>query len=340
MPKYLFDGSFGIDRLLISVPIDAELFGTESLSRLLGGSKSNGIANIPDFPQITVRWNYSTYGLNIEFNPSAFSRPVGFEICPISLVWNICHLVICKVFDTAEPGSKPLYMYNRETGETFEKPPLDWPDQVLLYSVDLARDFNVEDPKFSLTQLTPYNPKNFTDTVLYFNNGQPNTLTHVSSKKAQTHKIYNKSAERNSRKRMKANQLPDLPSGVFRYEIRLKSRNLKEENVRVLSDLSDLKVLNLGRRFWEKSNYGSPLVWEGQFLEDLQSWDITESHAYEIYGYLVNKKYAIDFLPDSYVANKVLRTLKSHRVSAESIDDVRSKPYGALNFELGTIQKF
>ena len=155
---YLSTGTCGVDKTRIAVRIQPDSVHIPTfLSNLLpanrGGTPSDGMVRLTDYLSVYIKWDFLTQRLYLEFNPSDLCRDDGTELLPLELFSFATEIVIRKVFMQGDPDALPIGAKpGIKKGDHFVLPD-DWTRDIEVFRLDLARDFHISDPRFSLRQL-------------------------------------------------------------------------------------------------------------------------------------------------------------------------------------------
>lgn len=341
-PSYLVDGTSGVDKVRLQFEIDPDSITlSDFMNNLLGKEKMNQLAGpvmtIPEFPHVYVKWDRIKHLLSLEFNPSHFLKHAGFEICPFRSFKSICKKVIIAVITRGDPEAITEFNFDKETGEFNSNFSDDWGKHVLIRALDLARDFYITDMQFNSEQLTLRIPKYAKGSTQIRNQGgKLNTLTHPHGKNISSGKLYNKYEERKNAK-VKDDELEKYKN-IFRYEVRVASKDLLKYGLNTLEDFSEERAHNFLKYRWNFSKYGEPLIWEGETIQTIHALTNDSVVANELIGYLESTRLQIkqDYSPEK------LRSIKSQikKMKIKESKDIRlqGKPYGYLDFESGNLK--
>ena len=262
LPKYMTDGSFGIDGLTISLALDEDSIDLALfLTNLIGkGNKTKGAVRLHGMPSVWIFWPSTDIRqrLKINFNPSNFSRVDGFEICPPTLLFHYVAKALKTILIKGDPEARPLFMSGEPYG-VLEPWPENWPEDIEVFQVHYARDIVITDPNFSLTLLQDTKPKYTKATLVYRNFGVIETISHPHSKKVAKHSFYDKYRERQrllaSKKKYKQFYLPVL-EGTKRYEVQVPRAELKKFHHETLDIFTVERIAKATMSYWKLSNYG------------------------------------------------------------------------------------
>jgi len=346
-PSYLSDGTLGIDMVSLTVPI-GENFDVDCLHALLGGNRQRGTVSIPGFPTIYASFNHIKFSLNLRFNPSNFSRDQGLEICPIEKLPDIVDLVVRQVFDMASKGSLPPYedessllaYIDPKTGEKlgYRRP---WKEMVTITSIDVARRLVASDERFSLQQMADLHPKGYPAVLNYRNGGQLNTVTHTSGKKSPRFKIYNKTTERSKRIQSGKTHLLPLEQGTYRFEVHVPRKFLIEKlHIDTLSQLSAEKFEEIAHVLWEKSNYGTPLHWEGLKVQELLATEINSDELFRYVGWQECEIRHVKMPLANKPSDDFWDQLKNYGIDPTKSIFKQGAPYAKWDFESGLLETY
>lgn len=262
LPKYLLDGSMGIDGLTVSLALDEDSIDLASfLANLIGeGNKTKGAVRLPGMPSSWIFWPSTDIRqrLKINFNPSNFARTDGFEICPPPLLFYYVEKALRTILGKGDSGARPLFMAGEPYG-VVSPWPNDWPKEIEVFQAHYARDIVITDPAFSMELLQDLKPKYAKATLAYRNEGVIETISHPHSKKIAKHSFYDKFREREKLLKSKK-QYKDLfkpvPKGTKRYELQAPRAELKNYHHETLDVFTTDRIHKATKNFWKLSNYG------------------------------------------------------------------------------------
>jgi hypothetical protein len=342
LPDYLVNGSCGVDRLVITIQLDPDsLVKDEFLSNIFGPeNKTAGRVRLPHCPAMYVSWSDSnSQVMRIDFNPSNLSRLDGLELCPFFLLPYYTEKAIKSVIALGDLHARPLFLAEAPW-HAVGPWPTDWMTHVNVYVLHLARDFLINDFRFSLEQLRGVKPSRARAVTLHCREGIVETATHPASKDRHRHQFYNKYEERQkvlaSKKKDKA-IFAEVPKGTYRYEVQIPRAALRKINWITLDVLTKERLLKSLKIYWQKSNYWTPLVWEGQHYVQTRKL-LSEEDTAVLLLYLRNKQLG---MPLEITRSEELRLQRLRRgvgLSASAPLRKQGKPYGALNLEAGALE--
>ena len=262
LPKYLLDGSMGIDGLTISLSLDEDSIDLGLfLANLIGkGNKTKGAVPLPKMPSPWIFWPSTDIRqkLKVNFNPSNFARVDGFEICPPPLLFYYVEKALQTILSKGDPTARPLFMADRPYG-VISPWPENWPKEIEVFQAHYARDVVIADPSFSMELLQDIKPKYTKATLNYRNAGVIETISHPHSKKVPKHSFYDKYRERErllkSKKRYKE-FYKSVPKGTKRYEVQVPRAELKKVHHATLDIFTVERIMKATKNYWKLSNYG------------------------------------------------------------------------------------
>jgi hypothetical protein len=263
LPRYLIDGSMGIDGLTVSLSLDEDSLDLAFfLANLIGkGNKTKGAVSLPNMPSAWIFWPSTDIRqrLKINFNPSNFSRIDGFEICPPPLLFYYVEKAIRTILCKGDPGARPQFMAAEPYGKVSPWPEY-WPREIEVFQAHYARDIVITDPGFSMELLQDTKPKYAKATLTYRNAGVIETISHPHSKKVAKHSFYDKYRERErllkSKKKYRESYNP-VPKGTKRYEVQATRAELKKFNHETLDVFTVERIMKATKSYWKLSNYGN-----------------------------------------------------------------------------------
>ena len=338
--SHLTDGSYGVDKTRITVELLPESIHIPSfLGRLLKptkfGTPSKGIVAMDNFPAIYIKWNWQINRLALEFNPSDFTRNEGLELCPFAMLGPLCELVIRRVLTEGDPDARPVFAIGKSRSRYDFAP--SWESQVQVSRLDLARDFQITDSRFSLEQLAHrYPSRSRHQAATHFrNDGRLNTLTYPVSDRTARIKFYNKYEER---KRKPLKDAPPIREGVFRFEVSYTRHALRKIHIPTLDLMTPPRLEKMIRSKWLTSNYWVNLIWEGESARMLLAKEgYPESALIIFYMHCVGVGIVPVITREKLSAIK--RKLKNLGLSTKLPIHKQGQFYGHLDFISGDIAK-
>ena len=328
--KLLQDGSIGIDKTRISVPILTESTDIDLLvKKLLGGSRnlSEGLVKIPDFPSVYIKWDSYRDRMTFTFNPSEFTWLSGYQLCPIELFIPITRFCITEVLRYGDPKAKPLFQMDEDTGEEFDEWPQDWARHCTVLTLHIAVDFRITDSRFNLSQLEGTQAKKTRGAVSIRNRSQLNTVTHIAGKKAAKLVFYDKSAERSMNPRPEA---PVISDKTFRFEAQLPRRIIKRTYLQTLAGCTVEKVVPILTKHWEDAKLSGNLVWQGSLLDSLMQL-FPQNRAFEIYSYAYARHLGIDCNYSELDIRRLERDMNTAKMDLRLPLQKQGQPFGRLD---------
>jgi hypothetical protein len=338
---YLSPGTYGVDKTRVAVGIDPDsihlpIFMARLLKPKGDGTPSDGIAQIPDYPEIYIKWDHEDFRMYMEFNPSDFTRGVGLELCPFELLPKITEMVIRRVLLQGDPAALPVGAIKAmKKGEHYSLPE-GWAKDIQVFRIDLARDFRITDQRFSLRQLEatwPSRSRNRAATH-FLNSGKLNTLSYPVSNRTAKIKLYDKYEERQAKPIKDA---PPIPAGTFRFETSIPRHQLRLVHLTDLEVLIPKRLEKLLKEKWEISNFWTNLIWEGEAMDFAHESKLTPSRINEVIGF-------VECLRHSIHMRYSLKDEQSLKADAKKLGILLSKPitkqgtpYAHLHFMSGDL---
>ena len=338
---YLSTGTCGVDKTRIAVRIQPDSVHLPTfLSNLLpangGGTPSDGIVKLTDYLSVYIKWDYLTQRLYIEFNPSDLCRDDGTELLPLELLSFATEIVIRKVLLQGDPDALPIGAKpGQKIGEHFILPD-DWGRDIEVFRLDLARDFSITDPRFSLRQLEHLWPSRsrFQAATHFLNGGLLNTLSYPVADRTTKIKFYDKHQER-QKKPIKG--APPIPPGTFRFEISIPRHQLRLVHLTNLQVLTQKRLLMLLKEKWEVSRYWNNLIWEGEAMDFAHDSQLPATRVNEVLGYVLCQSIGI-YMRYSRMDERALKAdAKKLGLSLGIPITKQGKPYAHLHFMSGNL---
>jgi len=263
--KYLWDGSCGLDKGRISIPITNNAIELkQGLNNLLGRSEVKGQVSFTDFPDLYFS-SCVTPGraVQVEFNFSDFTKSFGINLCPFGLAPEIIRLVIHHTVEHSGSVLHPIFF----PLEVSQMNPMDYPTiwarDVQYSRLELARDFTINNPRFKLEQMRYFRPSRAKAITATINDYSLNTLSHPAGSQSARLTIYNKSLQ------AKLREPGRYPDGTFRFEAKLPRKLLKRNYIPTVHQGSEDNLHYSIKEFWQRSNYWKPLLYEGNIHQEL-----------------------------------------------------------------------
>jgi hypothetical protein len=340
--SYLNDGTCGIDKVRIGVPLDPDSVHPPSLLRKLIKPRNPfhspiaGKAKLKDFPELFVKWDYAQNLLEIEFNPSDFTRQEGLELCPFGLPIPIVEFVIRRV--VAEDRALPVFAINDDYFTGAYDLRAGWTELVNISRIDLARDLLLTHPKFSLEQLRHTYPRRSRSQASsqFRNNGRLNTLSFPVAEGTTSIKLYDKYEERKGNKNKQFLGKP-IELGTFRFEASFPREQLTYINMKTLDLFIPKRLEKMIKAKWEDSKYWVNLVWGGQSAFDAHTSELPKERINEVLGFVHCANFGIE-------PNYSYREIRALKADARKLGitgsrhlEISGKSYGHIDFISGVI---
>jgi hypothetical protein len=338
---YLSTGTCGVDKTRIAVGIQSDSVHIPTfLEKLLpargGGTPSDGVVKIEGFLSVYIKWDFLNQRLYLEFNPSDLCRDDGAELLPLELLSMATEIVIRRVFLLGDPDALPIGAKpGAKKGEHFILPD-DWSKDIEVFRLDLARDFHITDPRFSLRQLEHLWPSRsrYKAATHFLNGGKLNTLSYPVADRTTKIKLYDKHVERKNKPIKGA---PPILPGTFRFEISIPRYQLKIVHLNTLHVLTKPRLVKLLKEKWEVSNYWNNLIWEGEAMDLAHDSKLPASRVNEVLGYVQCQSQGI-FMRYSRNDQRALNAdAKKLGLSVGKPITKQGKPYAHLHFMSGNL---
>lgn len=247
----------GIDKIRIIYPLDTEfsdgssdLFTKNGVRTTIRGTELHyAKGSIPTENGGTIYFELRNNGklAVVEFNPARVMDLDGDTLCTpdkleATVVWAIKGL---------SEALMPIWCYDRATAEIRNHDHALWPPQwrsmVEIMRLDVARDIYCPFRPFGISNLMHIKKTRYTTDVIYRNNGVPQTLVWGKALRAS---FYNKSLVHHK----------DADGGWHRFELQLKTAELKKRGMRNLEEISEKKIYSLLWERWNLSNLSNDLT--------------------------------------------------------------------------------
>lgn len=247
----------GIDKIRIIYPLDTEISdGSSDLftkngvrTTIKGTHLAYAKGSIPTENGGTIFFELRNNGTKavVEFNPARVIDLKGDTLCDVdkleaTVVWAIKGL---------SEALMPIWCFDRATAEItnddHNKWPSVWRGMVEIMRLDIARDIYCPFQPFGVSNLMHIKKTRYSSDVIYRNNGVPQTLVWGKALRAS---FYNKSLIHHK----------DADGGWHRFEIQVKTSELKKRSMRTIEDISKEKVHGLLWERWDLSNFSNELT--------------------------------------------------------------------------------
>jgi hypothetical protein len=343
LPSYMQDGTFGIDMVRLSLFVDPNsVVHADFLSKIWGsnGIKTRGTVKLPGQPNIHMFWpDTGKQMMTLTFNPSNFSRPFGYEICPPVLLGKFIEFAIREVLNFGDPQARPDFMSHEPAG-VIGPWPRNWTEHISISTLHAARDLLINDPRFDLRQFECIKPTRMGAVkLIHGSDGSVETVTHIVGKDTARHQIYDKYKERTkllaSKKKVKSAKDP-VPKGTFRYEIQVPRVALRNSHIYTLDVMTPDRIQKMALGYWDNSNYGSPLIWAGQVAVEMATV-LTDTEVAEAIQYINNHQLGVRMNYSSKDCRRIEGLIKKSGFSMKKKLTQQGLPYGSLDFESGGI---
>ena len=247
----------GIDKIRIIYPLDTEfsdgssdLFTKNGVRTTIRGTELHyAKGSIPTENGGTIYFELRNNGklAVVEFNPARVMDLNGDTLCTpdkleATVVWAIKGL---------SEALMPIWCYDRATAEIRNHDhalwPAQWRSMVEIMRLDVARDIYCPFQPFGISNLMHIKKTRYTTDVIYRNSGVPQTLVWGKALRAS---FYNKSLVHHK----------DSDGGWHRFELQLKTAELKKRGMRNLEEISKKKIYSLLWERWNLSNLSNDLT--------------------------------------------------------------------------------
>lgn len=247
----------GIDKIRIIYPLDTEISdGSSDLftkngvrTTIKGTHLAYAKGSIPTENGGTIFFELRNNGTKavVEFNPARVLDLRGDTLCDVdkleaTVVWAIKGL---------SEALMPIWCFDRATAEItnhdHNKWPPVWRSMVEITRLDIARDIYCPFQPFGVSNLMHIKKTRYSGDVIYRNNGVPQTLVWGKALRAS---FYNKSLIHHK----------DAEGGWHRFEIQVKTADLKKRSLRTIEEISKDKVHSLLWERWDLSNFSNELT--------------------------------------------------------------------------------
>ena len=342
--SYLLDGTCGIDKARIAVPLDHSSLHLQTLMRKLIKPKNplhspmSGKAKLDGFPELFVRWDYAQHRLEIEFNPSDFTRPEGLELCPFGVLIPISEFTIRHVL--AVDRVLPAFAINDDYLSGRYDFRRGWTKLIDISRIDSARDFKITDSRFSLEQIRHTYPRRSRGQTSsqFRNEAKLNTLSFPTSGGTTKIKLYDKFEERKNHP-VKSFPGNPIPRGTFRFEASYPREQLNYSHMKTLDLFTPMRLEKMLKKKWVDSNFWVNLTWEGQASFDAHNAGLTAQRVNEVLGFAQSTFYGIE-MEYSYRERKSLKSdARKLGINIAAPIEKSGLPYGHLDFNSGDVRK-
>lgn len=332
---YLWDGSCGLDKARITIPITNspdEL--KQAIHGLLGRREYKGQASFADFPDLffsscatPVR---AARAIQVEFNFADFTKAKGLNLCPFGLAPDVVQLIIHHVVENSGWLLNPVFFpYSKSQIEPPDYPPA-WKDDVDYSKLELARDFTINDPRFKLEQIQFYRPQRAKAVTPIINGYDINTLTHPAGSRSVRLEIYNKSLK------ARKDDPGRYPPGIFRFEAKLPRAQIKRQYIPTVQRGREDRMHFALSEYWKRSNYWKPLVHAGNVHQELlETYDRMDASLLIGYADSCAKGLADYYSEEEHKEYGTI--LKKHGINKFVPLERQGTPYAELDFIKGTL---
>ena len=334
LPKndYLTDGTCGIDKVRITIPlldqsVDLRLWAIE----LFGNSNLKGDVEFDDFPNLYIS-SYVTpsKAVQVEFNASDFTYPLGYNLCPFELLPEVTKIVIAKIVDQSSGLIMPSFF--PDTGEILrpEQYHANWAQSIDISRIEISRDFTIKDPKFNLEQLKYAKPQRSRGITHIINDKTLNTLTHPAASTSRRVVLYNKTNQ------MKDKDPSRYPDTTIRFEVKLPRKQVKTNGISKLAWACPQSLEFILKDYWTKSNYHEPLLHGSYSIAEL----IDEYGVYDgalLIGYATACEAGLKIMYSTEDQKRFNALLKHLHIKPHLPLSAQGTPYGQLDLKKGTI---
>jgi hypothetical protein len=247
----------GIDKIRIIYPLDTELSdGSSDLftkngvrTTIKGTQLAYAKGSIPTENGGTIYFELRNNGTRavVEFNPARVLDLHGDTLCSVD---KLVATVVWAIKGLSE-ALMPIWCFDRSTAEITNHDHAKWPpiwrSMVEIMRLDAARDIYCPFQPFGVSNLMHIKKTRYSDDVIYRNSGIPQTLVWGKALRAS---FYNKSLAHHK----------DAEGGWHRFELQVKTAELKKRGMRTLEDITEDKVHGLLWERWDLSNMSNDLT--------------------------------------------------------------------------------
>jgi hypothetical protein len=262
----------------------------------------------------------------MEFNPSRFMDPDGTALVPVEAVSRICELLVEEYF--ADGEALPAFAVTTEGEESLEYWEEDWQSQIRIVRLDVARDFLITDPLFSIDHFKNSKARHARGVSVIYNDGVAETWDSPNSKKSGHVKFYNK-----TRQAIKKGVKQPPSDGTFRFEYLLRNKHLQRAHIHTLADLTPEKFEYALRLGWDIAGLGKPLTHPMGWLIKLNNSILSPEQKTQVIGYLHANELGVDL----GMRNTDIKNVKSLARSAGLSFRTSLEKQGGVTMELNLV---
>ena len=329
---YLWDGSCGLDKGRITIPVNnSQIELQHGINALLGRREMRGQSSFVDFPNLFFSSCATpARAVQVEFNFADFTKSFGLNLCPFWLAPNVVKLVVHHTVENSGWVLNPVFFpQNNPYLEPSDYPSI-WSNDVQYSRLELARDFIITDPKFKLEQMRFIRPKRAKAIAPMINDYSINTLSHPAGSSSARMTIYNKSLQ------AQKTDPGSFQLGTFRFEAKLPREQVKRHFIRNVHFGTVDRMHYSLKEFWERSNYWRPLLHEGNVhLELLQEHGNMDGAL--LIGYADSCAKGLGDLFSKAQHQRYGQILKGHNIKRFVPLERQGTPYAALDFTKGSL---
>jgi hypothetical protein len=276
----------GVDRLALVYPVsDFEKGGWSTENRRI--SKDGDVAvsmgrkvEVPGGGEVFVGVsNPDSWWAKVETNPARIADPDGWELVDVDAAQEAMRAAWDAAQEVA-PSSRPM-------------------ENARVTRIDVARDFEVEDPSFYVRGLAPLRRPYAKRQGIWNDAQKGNAETfHVGSGSGMV-RLYDKGAEVSSRLRAAGERAAaaagarsisarSLPENVLRFEVEARRRWCKERgSIRELRDIDALNVQTLAMDRWKWSSMGAEVTAADRIIDRVRSAGLTPTLEATLLGHML-----------------------------------------------------
>lgn len=282
---------WGIDRIAFTYLVDPAqcdpghvLWSTSGSQNLPGTDLQNdhlaGNFKVGD-AAVNVRLSLLRNRCRIEFNPARILSPKSRTLCPPELL----EALVAEVINQISQAAWPAFDTVTEDGEVIRKP--DWPKDILLKRLDLARNFEVSHPAPVKVALEQKQPRWGKGTARYESSRGGWTIVNSTAKSGQD-KFYDKYSDLAQDGDLRDSEdVGHFEGRLFRFETQLLRPRLKDLDLQVLDRLTVINCWAVLARRWDATGWGTPIATGGDLYRVVDTLGYAERA--DLVGYLMLK---------------------------------------------------
>ena len=334
------DADWGIDRITVTYPFDPSLSDatspfwqttssqnladSEQVAESLAGSFEIGAA------RISVRVYTARNRCRIEFNPARIMTPKSTYLLPPELLTPIVEKVIEGIANVVWPAFDAV----TDDGEVIRSK--HWQQEVLVRRLDLARNFEIDEPETVKRALEQKKSKYQKSRGTYQTSEGGWGIENRTSRSGKD-MFYDKSADLARKDQADESEIT-YSDGVFRFETQLMPARLGDLGLKRLDGLSADSCWNALSIRWDATDWGSPIASGGDLFDLVAQLPYRQRE--RLVGFLMLNAHGADSGISPGQERKMRKVAKDLGLTVGLPLEASGSPDSYLNLSTGRLEKW